>query len=136
MNANGTPGKEGDKHYKCYHGTRKILTITRAMRSSLNGIFILFLTETRLLIGSNSLGLIGHLKNYFPAMYRLYLLLKDRTEPPTEEEKAIAAACKSLDPTMAAEYLKKLEKASTNIVDLFNQQHRQTAVSFFPCSSL
>jgi hypothetical protein len=74
------------------------------------------------------LGLIGHLKNHFPAMYRLYLLLKDRVEPPTDEEKAIAAGLKSLDAATAAEYLKHLEKASTNIVNLFNQQHQQAAV--------
>jgi hypothetical protein len=39
-NAEGLTGKPGDKHYKCYHGNRKVLTITRAMRSSLNGKFI------------------------------------------------------------------------------------------------
>ena len=40
MNAEGLPGKKpGDKHYQCYHGNRKVLTITRAMRSSLNGTF-------------------------------------------------------------------------------------------------
>lgn len=61
-------------------------------------------------------------------MYRLYLLLKDRAEPPTDEEKAIAAGHKSLNAATAAEYLKHLEKASTNIVDLFNQQHQQAAV--------
>jgi hypothetical protein len=36
-NAHGIEGNMGDKHYKCYHGQRKILTITKAMRSSLNG---------------------------------------------------------------------------------------------------
>jgi hypothetical protein len=35
--ADGTPGKDGDKHYKCYLGGRKVFTITRAMKSSLNG---------------------------------------------------------------------------------------------------
>ena len=39
-NAEGQVGKPCDKHYKCYHGNRKVLTITRAMRSSLNGKFI------------------------------------------------------------------------------------------------
>ena len=64
-------------------------------------------------------------------MYRLYLLLKDHAEPPTDEEKAIAAGRKSLDAATAAKYLKHLEKASTNIVDLFNQQHQQAAVGPF-----
>jgi hypothetical protein len=39
-NAEGQSGKPGDKHYKCYHGNCKVLTITRAMRSSLNGKFM------------------------------------------------------------------------------------------------
>jgi hypothetical protein len=37
MAADGTPGQDGDKHYKCYLGGRKVFTITRAMKSSLNG---------------------------------------------------------------------------------------------------
>jgi hypothetical protein len=40
MNAEGMIGKPGDKHYKCYHGSRKVLTITRAMRSSLNSSYL------------------------------------------------------------------------------------------------
>jgi hypothetical protein len=49
MNAEGTIGKPGDKHYKCYHGSRKVLTITRAMRSSLNGSFLKVLIESMLI---------------------------------------------------------------------------------------
>ncbi|KAG2028952.1 hypothetical protein BDR03DRAFT_1019113 [Suillus americanus] len=90
-NAQCVEGTKGDKHYKCYHGQRKILTITKAMRSSLNG-------------------LIGHIKTHFPVMYRLYLYLKDRAEPPTEDEVAMASGKKILDPTQAAEYLLQLEK--------------------------
>ncbi|KAF8805673.1 hypothetical protein BYT27DRAFT_7104056, partial [Phlegmacium glaucopus] len=32
------PGEAGDRHYKCYHGNRKILTISKAMNYSLNGM--------------------------------------------------------------------------------------------------
>jgi hypothetical protein len=63
-------------------------------------------------------------------MYRLYLLLKDRDEPVTEEEMDIAAGKKTIDPARAADYLAKLEKASTSIVNLFNQQHQATTVWF------
>jgi hypothetical protein len=41
QNANGMvgdPRDKHDKHYKCYHGNHKVLTITRAMKSSLNGM--------------------------------------------------------------------------------------------------
>ncbi|KAJ7707862.1 hypothetical protein B0H14DRAFT_2646806 [Mycena olivaceomarginata] len=36
LNADGNPGGEGDKHYKCYHGDCNTLMITKAMKSSLN----------------------------------------------------------------------------------------------------
>jgi hypothetical protein len=32
LNAAGLHGAAGDKHYKCFHGARKVLTITKAMR--------------------------------------------------------------------------------------------------------
>lgn len=62
-------------------------------------------------------------------MYRLYLILKDRSEPPTEEEKAVAAGRQTLDPTKAAEYLEQLQRASTGIVEAFKNQHQNAAVS-------
>ncbi|KAG2362861.1 hypothetical protein BDR07DRAFT_977819 [Suillus spraguei] len=111
-NSSGVEGNRGDKHYKCYHGQRKILTVTKAMRSSLNG-------------------LIGHIKNHFPAMFRLYLHLKLHAEPPTEEEIAIASGKKILDPTKATEYLLKLERSSSNITDAFNDQNQRAAVDAF-----
>ena len=61
-------------------------------------------------------------------MYRLFLILKDHEEPLTDEEVAIASGNKTLDPTKAAEYLVKLEKASATIVDAFAKQNRQAAV--------
>jgi hypothetical protein len=64
-------------------------------------------------------------------MYRLYLYLKDRTEPPTEDEVAIASGKKTLDPALAAEYLLKLERASSMIADAFSHQNQQAAVSLF-----
>lgn len=40
LNAEGKSGNKGDKHFKCYHGNRKVLTITKAMKGSLNGMHI------------------------------------------------------------------------------------------------
>jgi len=37
VNKDGKAGEPGDKHYKCYHGNRKVLTISKAMNCSLNG---------------------------------------------------------------------------------------------------
>ena len=79
---------------------------------------------------STKLGLTGHLKTHFPTMYRLFLLLKDHEEPPTDEEKAIAAGEKDLDPAKTTEYLAQLEKASTSIVYMFTQQHQHAVVSY------
>ncbi|KAJ7242281.1 hypothetical protein C8J57DRAFT_1477478 [Mycena rebaudengoi] len=36
-NAMGTTGKPGDKYYKCRHGNRKIVTVTKAMRYNVSG---------------------------------------------------------------------------------------------------
>ncbi|KAG2033414.1 hypothetical protein BDR03DRAFT_872184 [Suillus americanus] len=103
MNSNGQAGDVGDKHYKCYLGNHKVLTIMRAMKSSLNG-------------------LIGHLKTHFPPIYQLYLLLKSCGTPPTDDELRIAQGEKVLDPATAAQYLFQLEQASVNIVNAFNNQ--------------
>jgi hypothetical protein len=43
--ADGSPGKPGDKHYRCRHGNRKVLTITRAMNHNLNGMSHCLLTN-------------------------------------------------------------------------------------------
>jgi len=69
-------------------------------------------------------------------MYRLHLILKGRDEPPTQEEKDIAAGKKTIDPARAAEYLVELEKASTSIVNLFNRQHQHAVVHFLHWSVL
>ncbi|KAI9441140.1 hypothetical protein F5148DRAFT_1293400 [Russula earlei] len=36
--ADGSPGKPGDKHYRCHHGNKKVLTIMKAMNHNLNGL--------------------------------------------------------------------------------------------------
>ncbi|KAH9015437.1 hypothetical protein EDB83DRAFT_2203680, partial [Lactarius deliciosus] len=108
QNASNMPGDPGDKHYKCYHGNRKVLTITHAMKSSLDG-------------------LINHLKSHFPSMFQLYCILKDQAELPTAEEVAVASGKQVLDTTSEAEYLKKLEEASVDIRKAFAAQAAQAA---------
>ncbi|KAG2047310.1 hypothetical protein BDR06DRAFT_897711, partial [Suillus hirtellus] len=96
-NSNGQAGDVSDKHYKCYFGNHKVLTITCMMKSSLNGI-LLFLIHT-----------------HFPPMYQLYLLLKSHGTPPTDNELKIAWGEKVLNAI-------QLKQASVNIVDAFNKQ--------------
>jgi hypothetical protein len=45
VNGDGKPGGVGDKHYRSYHGHRKIFTITKAMNHSLNGKFLKFYSQ-------------------------------------------------------------------------------------------
>ena len=40
VNKDGKAGEPGDKHYRCYHGNHKVLTISKAMNCSLNGMSI------------------------------------------------------------------------------------------------
>ncbi|KAK7433563.1 hypothetical protein VKT23_020717 [Stygiomarasmius scandens] len=108
LNAQGSPGAPGDKHYKCYHGKRKVLTVTKAMKSCVTG-------------------LTNHLKAHFPAMHRLWEILHRRSDPPTPEEKEIAAGHKALDTKAVNSYLAKLEKASQDIQQAFEQQAAKSA---------
>jgi hypothetical protein len=124
QNASGQPGDPGDKHYRCCHGNNKILTVTKAMKSNLNGLCHFASTQPSL--HRHLLGLIGHLK-HFPTMYRLYSILKDRAEPPTADEIGFASGKKVLDPKSDSEYLKKLEAATENIQKAFAMQ-RESAV--------
>jgi hypothetical protein len=62
-------------------------------------------------------------------MYQLYCVLKDREEPLTPDETAIASGKKQLDGRTEAEYLKRLEKASENIKKAFEDQQAWAAVS-------
>lgn len=63
-------------------------------------------------------------------MYRLYLIIKDRTDPPTDKELAIASGKKVLDAEAANSYLGSVEVASTaNLLSMFAKQSQQNAVS-------
>ncbi|KAF8222278.1 hypothetical protein L208DRAFT_1524601, partial [Tricholoma matsutake] len=93
-NANGEAGIPGDQHFKCLHGTMKVLTITKKMKYSLNAI-----------------------------MYRLYLTMKDHpSDQITAEEIDIASGKKVLDPGVASEWLNQLESANMDIRKAFNKQ--------------
>jgi len=62
-------------------------------------------------------------------MYQLYCILKDREEPPTPDEIAIACGKKKLDGNTEAEYFKKLEHTSENIKKAFEDQQARAGVS-------
>jgi len=62
-------------------------------------------------------------------MYRLYVILKDRTDPPTDDELAIASTAKVLDTESANAYLGQVEAASANLLSMFAKQSQENAVS-------
>jgi hypothetical protein len=75
-------------------------------------------------------GLIGHLRTHFPAMYRLYDIMKSHTDPPSEEELAIASGAKVLDAEAANSYLGRVKVAgSANLLSMFTKQSQENAVS-------
>ncbi|KAJ7917265.1 hypothetical protein B0H13DRAFT_1608453 [Mycena leptocephala] len=118
-NAEGTVGKPGDKHYKCRHGNRKVITITKGMRYN---------------VGK----LTTHLKNDFPIMYRLFLALYTcKDVPPTEAEVNLARGNVPADGDAAKAYLGKVETATSSILKGLERQAKKVQVYcvsliFFP----
>ncbi|KAJ7429252.1 hypothetical protein B0H11DRAFT_2266386 [Mycena galericulata] len=110
-NSVGYAGAPGDKHYKCFHGNRQIITVSKASRSNLTK-------------------LIRHLKNNFPIMHRLYLALYTRGQPPTEEEVKLAQGAIPVDGTAAKEYLGKVETTTSNIIKGLEQQAKKVHGDF------
>jgi len=98
------------------------------MKYSLNGKQPLLLF-TDLVSQKSIVGLVGHLKRHFPAMHRLYIILKNCTEPPTDDELAIASAEKVLDTEAANTYLGQVEAASANLLSMFAKQSQENMVS-------
>ena len=62
-------------------------------------------------------------------MYRLYELLKVRSDPPTQDELDMASGKKKLDGPAAHAYVSQLEKASENIIEALQRQAAQAAAS-------
>ncbi|KAF8223657.1 hypothetical protein L208DRAFT_1516345, partial [Tricholoma matsutake] len=108
-NANGEAGIPGDQHFKCLHGTMKVLTITKKMKYLLNAYQ-----------GSQ---LQQDLKSASAVMYRLYLAMNDcPSDQIMAEEFDIASGKKVLDPGVASEWLNQLESANMDIRKAFNKQ--------------
>ena len=63
-------------------------------------------------------------------MYRLYLILKDRTDPPTDEELAIASGKKVLDTEIANSYYLGQAGTSANLLLMFAKQAQDNTVSY------
>lgn len=66
-------------------------------------------------------------------LYRLYELLKARSDPPTQDELDIASGKKTINGTAARAYISQSEKASENIVHALQRQSVQAVVSSLVC---
>ncbi|KAJ7909419.1 hypothetical protein B0H13DRAFT_1616577 [Mycena leptocephala] len=136
-NAEGTVGKPGDKHYKCRHGNRKVITITKGMRYNVGSKSRTLVSIPVLLIRSIP-ELTTHLKNDFPIMYRLFLALYTRKDvPPTEAEVNLARGNVPADGDAAKAYLGKVETATSSILKGLERQAKKVQVYcvsliFFP----
>jgi len=75
-----------------------------------------------------TLGLV-HLKTHLLAMHRLFLILKDCTNPTTDDELPITSGKKPLDAETANTYLVQVETGSENLLSMFVKQPQQNAIS-------
>jgi hypothetical protein len=63
-------------------------------------------------------------------MYRLYIIMKNRTDPPTDEELKIACSKRVLDTDAANSYLGQVEVVSSaNLLSIFVKQSQENVVS-------
>ena len=90
----GKIGDDRDIHYCCLHGAHKVCTIKKTIKSNLTGAFNTVFHLSNLSLAFTVL--VNNLKTITP-MYNLYRILKDRDEPPTPNEIAMASGKKVLD---------------------------------------
>ncbi len=62
-------------------------------------------------------------------MCKLYMIMKDHTGPPTDEELAIVSGKKVLDTEAVNSYLGQAEVASANLRTMFAKQAQENVVS-------
>jgi len=64
------------------------------------------------------------------------LILKDQSDPHTDEEKAIAAGKQMLDPSKATKYLDQIQCSSMGIIEAFKKQQNTVVSSLLVQSGL
>ncbi|KAJ3508846.1 hypothetical protein NMY22_g16486 [Coprinellus aureogranulatus] len=94
---------EGTRYYKCYHGQRRTLSITKKMKS-------------------NTKHMVEHLRTSFKTMHQLFVDLQDRKAPPTAAEVALASATEDRDDPAVIEVLRRLKNRDQTINAAFQAQ--------------
>ena len=130
----GEVGADGDSHYRCYHGARRVCSVRKSMKYNVTGMPAILLLQNYPFTQNCHAGLVNNLKASSPHMFRLFTILKARPagEVVTNEEIDVAAGRKLLDSVQTASYLKKLESSSANLLsEAFERQVEAAAVCFF-----
>ncbi|KAJ8495678.1 hypothetical protein ONZ45_g12768 [Pleurotus djamor] len=105
------PFPKGERRYVCYHdGTRKQMKVTPGMKYS-------------------TTGLVHHLRK-FPLMFRLYEVLKNRSQPPNAQEIEIAANRSPMTLESLSMFVRGQEKQLADIRDLFDKQKSKDKAAF------
>ncbi|KAF8224541.1 hypothetical protein L208DRAFT_1015671, partial [Tricholoma matsutake] len=106
--------EEGDRFYQCYHGSKKILRVTKKMRNNLNG---------------KVHSLIGNLRTCSPDMFKFYSYLKDCALQVllSPEEKKIASGEIKLSSTKLAEFTQHHDAHQQSLKNAFAQQQEKVA---------
>ena len=73
----------------------------------------------------------NNLRVHVGPMHQLYCLLKERAEPPTPTEIAVATGKRRLDGKAESEFLEKLYKSSENIKKAFQDQQTRAIVGTY-----
>jgi hypothetical protein len=120
VNSEGNLGKEGDKHYRCHHGARRIFTISKASNYNLHSKLSL-LASYSILSFKNLPAMINHIEILFKAMHDLFIVMKTR-ESPTADEILMASGKKIFDDSLKADYLKIIEDQAVGIQKAFATQ--------------
>ena len=106
------------------------MTITKRMRTSLNGmpfivIFELIVTKMTMIL----IGLIGNLKSTSTPMYHLYLAMKEHSpDQITKEEILVASGQKVINPGAVSQFISRVESANEDIRHAFEKQVQVKAV--------
>jgi hypothetical protein len=74
---------------------------------------------------------VNNLRVHVGPMHQLYCLLKERNEPPTPTEIAVATGKRRLDGKAESEFLEKLYKSSENIKKAFQDQQTRAIVGTY-----
>lgn len=122
------PALPSNRHFKCWHGACKVLTVLASMKYNVQGTFPQYPV---CMILNHCSALIRLLKSDIPQMYHLYELLNDWGMPPSVNELAMAKGKAVFDITAMDAHLVQLERESNTLLKAFTKQALKRNVCIF-----